>query len=240
MKRKVPVSLVIADTGPLISLAVADRLDLLQSFGAPVFVTDAVMHECIRMQSKPGAEKLAEWFRRLGGNQVRMIATPFGPAYLEAARLEDAGFEKSTKNFGEWATSWVMDNLDAMMSQMQITPGTHYGLVLSEDKDYMNGVPPHDRLPKNTHFLSTRALFVALERLGLIPSAEDLRQAVRDGGRTTFSRSLIDRPYRSAEIQTDYEQNMRAASEDRVREFEVRARKSDDDDHGYKPKGPFG
>jgi predicted nucleic acid-binding protein len=42
MTVKVPITFVIADTGPLITLAIADRLDLLQSFGTPVFVTDAV------------------------------------------------------------------------------------------------------------------------------------------------------------------------------------------------------
>lgn len=50
-----PVTLIIADSGPLISLAVIDRLDLLQSFGRPVFVTDVVMHECTRLVDKPGA-----------------------------------------------------------------------------------------------------------------------------------------------------------------------------------------
>lgn len=56
------MSLVVTDTGPLISLAVIDRLDLLDSFDRPVLVADVVMYECTKMQDKPGAGRLRDWF----------------------------------------------------------------------------------------------------------------------------------------------------------------------------------
>ncbi len=204
MTKLSPVTLVIADTGPLISLAVVDRLDLLQSFGTPVFVTDAVMYECTRLSSRPGADRLREWFDVAGGNQHRIVKTPFGAAYLEALALEANGVEGATKNFGEWAASWTMDNVEALLRDMRLEPGRHIGLIISDDKDYLNGRPPHDKIPPNTHVLSTRAFFVALEGLGLIASAEDLRESIRQSGRPQLAKSLIDRPFREAGEQSDY------------------------------------
>lgn len=208
MTKLAPVTLIIADAGPLINLAVVDRLDLLQSFGTPVFVTDAVMYECTRLASRPGADRLRQWFDMTGGNQHRIVKTPFGPAYLEAVELEAKGIEGAAKNFGEWATSWTMENVDALFRDMNLEPGRHFGLIISDDKDYLNGRPPHDKLPPNTHFLSTRAFFVALEGLGLIPSAEDLRESIRQSGRPQLAKSLIDRPYKEAGLQSDYKQRM--------------------------------
>ncbi|MDM9626136.1 hypothetical protein QTL95_09520 [Rhizobium sp. S152] len=208
MTKLSPVTLVIADTGPLISLAVVDRLDLLQSFGAPVFVTDAVMYECTRLTSRPGADRLRAWFDVAGGNQHRIVKTPFGAAYLEALALEAQGIEGATKNFGEWATSWTMDNIDALFRDMLLEPGRHIGLIISDDKDYLNGRPPHAKIPPNTHVLSTRAFFVALEGLGMIASAEDLRESIRQSGRPQLAKSLIDRPFREVGEQSDYRQQM--------------------------------
>ncbi len=232
MTKLSPVTLVIADTGPLISLALVDRLDLLQSFGTPVFVTDAVMYECTRLSSRPGADRLREWFDVAGGNQHRIVKTPFGAAYLEALALEANGMEGATKNFGEWATSWTMDNVEALYRDMRLKPGRHVGLIISDDKDYLNGRPPHGKIPPNTHVLSTRAFFVALEGLGLITSAEDLRESIRQSGRPQLAKSLIDRPFREAGEQSDYRQQMQE-----VRDRELKGDASDPaPDHKANPK----
>lgn len=46
------VDLIIPDSGPLISLAHADRLDLLDVFDRPVLIPDVVRLECLK---KPAA-----------------------------------------------------------------------------------------------------------------------------------------------------------------------------------------
>lgn len=216
MTKLVPVTLVISDTGPLISLAVVDRLDLLQAFGTTVFVTDAVMYECLRHADKPGADRLQKWFQDVGTNQHRIVKTPFGPAYLEAIRQEEQdGVEGATKNFGEWATSWVMDHLPSLLKQMRLNPGDHFGLILSEDNAYLYGNEPHAKRPANTHFLSTRAFFFALEKAGFIPSAENLRQEVRSSGRTNFSNGLPDLAFKGRGFQTDYKAGIKRSYEQR-------------------------
>lgn len=209
MTKLAPVTLIIADTGPLINLAVVDRLDLLQSFGTPVFVTDAVMYECTRLASRPGADRLREWFDVTGGNQHRIVKTPFGTAYLEAAELEEKGIEGAARNFGELATRWTIENVDALFLDMKLEAGRHFGLIISDDKDFLNGKPPHEKIPPNTHLLSTRAFFVALEGLGLITSAENLRESIKKAGRPHLPKSLIDRAHIESGLQTDYKQRMR-------------------------------
>lgn len=47
------VDLVLPDAGPIISLAHAARLDLLDVFAVPVIVLDVVKAECLRKQDSP-------------------------------------------------------------------------------------------------------------------------------------------------------------------------------------------
>ena len=74
--RKKPVTLIVADAGPLISLACADELGLLQSFGQPVVVADVVRMECTKKIDAPGQSRLIHWFETGGGNQFRNCAPP--------------------------------------------------------------------------------------------------------------------------------------------------------------------
>ena len=60
--RRLPIQVVISDTGPLISLAACGQLDLLGEFQRPVRVPDVVKAECLRYPEKIGAATLAEWF----------------------------------------------------------------------------------------------------------------------------------------------------------------------------------
>jgi len=56
-------SLVVTDSGPLITLAIAGSLDVLFLPNLPVIVPDMVRHEVIQDLSKPGAALVAEWIR---------------------------------------------------------------------------------------------------------------------------------------------------------------------------------
>ncbi len=74
-RRAVPVEVVVADAGPLVSLAACDRLALLEVFGRPVRVPDVVRAECLRFPDRVGAETLARWFASPGAG-VRVMPTP--------------------------------------------------------------------------------------------------------------------------------------------------------------------
>lgn len=72
----IPVSLIIPDAGPLISLAHAGHLDLIDVFNQPVAALDMVRLECLRKPASPDPFALREWFDT-GSNSIRIIETPF-------------------------------------------------------------------------------------------------------------------------------------------------------------------
>lgn len=109
------------------------------------------------------------------------------------------GIVDAAKNFGEYSAHWAMSNIEALIGVLNLPKEEQYGLILTEDKMFLNA-----NSPRNTHLLSTRAFLVALEDVGLIPDAENLRTAIKNSDRPGFAKSLIDKPYRSENSQTDY------------------------------------
>jgi hypothetical protein len=126
-------------------------------------------------------------------------------------------------------------NPSALIRDLKLNPGQHFGLVMSEDKDYLNGEPPHDLVPPNTHSLSTRAFFVALAQLGVIASAEDLRTTVQNNGRPNLSKSLIDKPFVTPEFRTDYRESIKAVRDRQQAERAQKRRDRDEPGGGFKP-----
>ena len=57
------VSLFILDTGPLITLAAADKLDYLLYPNVPVVIPDAVFYEATRDIAKLGAQSILDWVK---------------------------------------------------------------------------------------------------------------------------------------------------------------------------------
>ncbi|MEK8020160.1 MAG: hypothetical protein VSS75_025085 [Candidatus Parabeggiatoa sp.] len=55
MKRTV---LAIPDSGPLISLGIAERLDLLLKLDMPVYIIDHVLYECTNDLTRLGAKSM--------------------------------------------------------------------------------------------------------------------------------------------------------------------------------------
>ncbi|MDE0346216.1 MAG: hypothetical protein OXI66_10635 [Boseongicola sp.] len=66
------ISGVVPDTGPLISLGLVGRLDLIDRFKGQILITDAVRTELLDGRpSAPEREALAAWITA-GGNRLRM------------------------------------------------------------------------------------------------------------------------------------------------------------------------
>jgi hypothetical protein len=55
-----PSSLIVTDTSPLFTLALAGSLDMLLRPGLPVRIPDAVYIEATRVHGAPGAEQIVE------------------------------------------------------------------------------------------------------------------------------------------------------------------------------------
>jgi hypothetical protein len=181
--KKRPVTLIVADSGPLISLACADELQLLQTFGRPVVVADIVRNECTRKLGAPGEERLAHWFETAGANQFRELRTPFMSVFTDAMAQEASGANpEASVGLGDAAISWILKNLPRLktVDGLSLSVGSdEIALVLTEDGPYGDGPI---LMQRRAHVLSTRQWLKTLERLELIPSSQAIIDEIQAGG----------------------------------------------------------
>jgi len=113
------VDLIIPDSGPLISLAHARRLDLVLVFERPDVIADIVQLECLKKPGSPDHDILTDWFARMG-NQIRIEDTGMRGVYEAALERERSGEEpRATSGYGDAALAYMLRRLD-------ITAGPDY------------------------------------------------------------------------------------------------------------------
>jgi len=172
-------ALIVTDSGPLITLAVAQSLDALLLAKLPVVVPDMVRFEVIRDISKPGAQEAADWMRLHEGAGVRVASTEVFEEYqlLLAARPATR-----TNNRGEQAAAEVLAK--------ELANKDHGAILLFED----SGVRKQNflvRLPDEVLVTSTSEFLFGLEAMKLLPSAmEILRRATTLRGNEILERHL--------------------------------------------------
>ena len=91
-------ALIVTDTSPLITLALADELDLLLRPGIPVSIPDAVYIEATRIRTAGGASTIVEWLNA-HLDQVHIIPIEVGIDVVRRA-FESAGVEFIDPNGG--------------------------------------------------------------------------------------------------------------------------------------------
>ncbi|MCY4305416.1 MAG: hypothetical protein OXC62_11690 [Aestuariivita sp.] len=93
------ITVVLSDAGPLISLARAGRLDLLERFNAQILITHTVKLEVLegRLRSDD-QERLREWIKS-DRNRLRVVKTSWGAIMLKNFRLKEALAKKVKKRF---------------------------------------------------------------------------------------------------------------------------------------------
>jgi hypothetical protein len=96
-------SLIVTDTSPLITLALADALDVLVQPGIPVSIPDAVYVEATRVRAAAGAGRIVEWINE-HLDQVRIIPTEVG---IDQQRRIEEG--RAIRGLGEQAALEVLD-----------------------------------------------------------------------------------------------------------------------------------
>lgn len=188
-----PVALIIPDSGPLISLAHADRLDLLEVFERPVVIADIVRIECLKKPTSPDHATLERWFARIG-NRARVVETPLREAYEAALRRERSGEEpRATSGFGDATLSYMLRRLDLYAAPDAVP------LVLIEDDKASRSLARFE----HAHILSTRTWLISLERAGVIPSAREVIGEIAQGGRE-LSTLQADRPGKREGTKSDW------------------------------------
>lgn len=160
------MSLLIADAGPLFSLAAGDLLWVLERFSFAV--TDVVKEETFDKGLLPNcsmeAKRLIEFYQRHGAH-IQVIPTQVG-TLLEARRKMDPNY-KQPRNLGELSIQSYL--IELKVSQPNANP-----IVLFEDAWFTDNAPS-----LATGILtSTQAFLLNLQKLKIIKSASKARAAI--------------------------------------------------------------
>ncbi|APW47619.1 hypothetical protein [Rhodoferax antarcticus] len=154
------LSLIVTDSGPLITLAVAEALDVLFMPGLPVIVPDMVRHEVIADLSKPGALLVADWIR--ANNSHRLTVAPT-EVFEEFMLLKSINPATKTKNRGEQAAAEVLAT---------VLEGQDFGAVLVFEDSAVRKTNFLLRLPDAVVVASTSEFLFGLQSRGVIASAQ--------------------------------------------------------------------
>ncbi len=155
-------SLIVTDSGPLITLAIAGSLDVLFLPKLPVIVPDMVRHEVIQDLSKPGAALVAEWIRH---NDPHKLTVGTTEVFEEFMLLRSINPATKTKNRGEQAAAEVLGReLDSQ----------DFGAVLLFEDSAVRKSNFLTRLPDCVVVTSTSEFLFGLESRGLLQNAQSI------------------------------------------------------------------
>lgn len=182
--HKTACELVVPGAGPLITLAYADRLDLLLALEVEVVAVDMVKLELTRHLT-PTSEKILAFFE---DNDIRIIETEIG----KEAVAQGSAFKK--RHAGERA---IQDFLFEFYDESEQQEQPRYALLLFEEHKIAS---TSFVLPENVYVISTMALLRKLEEMLIIPSAIKIRDAAVKAGRNFSQLNVCDPPKENSAI----------------------------------------
>jgi hypothetical protein len=160
-------SLIVTDTSPLITLALAGSLDALLRPGLPVRIPDAVYVEATRIRAAAGAGEIVEWMNA-HLDQVRIVPTEVG--IDQQRRLEEG---RPTRALGEQAALEVLDRF------LDSDPAAE-ALLLFEDSDLTRRQVIIDQ---RVSLITTGDFLRELEAAGLVQSTDYILDRAAERGR---------------------------------------------------------
>jgi hypothetical protein len=162
-----PFNLIVTDTSPLITLALADALDVLLRPGIAVSIPDAVYIEATRIRSAAGGSRIVEWINDHLDN-VRIVPTEVG---IDQQRRIEEG--RTIRALGEQAALEVLERFLSSNKSAE-------ALLLYEDTDIARRRAIVD---ERVSLISTGDLLRELEAAHLIQSAEHILELAAERGR---------------------------------------------------------
>jgi hypothetical protein len=161
--------ILVPDAGPLITLAYAEQLTLLQRPGWPVHLVDMVLHEVTRNLT-PTSEAIAAF---VDAQRLTVVSTETLRVYEKrqaAAARNRVPLRKA--GLGELA-------IQEYMTRLGLEEPPPLAMFLFEDHKIAR---TSFHLPTNVRRVSTRAFLFFLEEKGWIDSAVDIeRRAIQNG-----------------------------------------------------------
>jgi hypothetical protein len=164
------LKLFVVDTGPLITLSVAQSLDYLLYIDADLVIPDAVLHEATFDADHLGAQNIIDWAK---AHRARIEIAPT-KAYevFDAARATIPNLREP--DLGERAAVEVIEEPDRLL-------GNERGLLLCEETTVLKRVVVRDR--ERIVELSTLDFLRILEAGQRIQSAEQVFELAAKAGR---------------------------------------------------------
>lgn len=225
------IEIVIADAGPLISLARADALDMLLVFKDDVrlVITDFVEFEVTRNRDKHiDAQRICEFLTRYAGI-VEIQETSIGKTMKQMVQMREL-FEDNDafrqmmignqsepppipKDIGELS-------IVSFANEMITNPPGIPILILAEDDFFLHSGAA---IPGNAHILSTRAFLETLYELGKIPSANALWEAIQRE-RPGVNTASVDRP--AGKINTHWQATIDSEKTKNIKEQQKKRKSS--------------
>jgi hypothetical protein len=169
----------VVDTGPLITLAVANSLDYLLYVDADVVIPDAVLHEATRDASRLGVQDIIDWVKAHRAN-VEIAPTKAYQVY-DAARVTMPDLREP--DLGERAAVEVIEEPDRLQ-------GEERGVLLCEETAVLRRVVVRDRT--RIVELSTLDFLRILEAEQRIQSAEQVFELAEKVGRFPSRAAKLD------------------------------------------------
>ena len=162
--------ILVPDAGPLITLAYAERLDLLQRPGWPVHIVDMVLHKLTRNRT-PTSEAIATFIKE---HALTVVTTKVWQHYQQRLAATAAGTDTAPHKAGLGELA-----IQEYMTQLGLEEPAVSAVFLFEDHKIARA---GFHLPDGVHRISTRAYLSFLEEKGWIASAEAIeRLAVHKG-----------------------------------------------------------
>lgn len=208
-QKKSRIEIVIADAGPLISLARANALETLLVFKDDIrlIITDFVEFEVTRNRDKHrDAQRICKFLTRYAGI-VEIQETSIGKTMKQMFQLRQLFDENE-----EFRRMMISNNTEPPLIPKDIgelsivsfanelitnPPGVPV-LILAEDDFFLHSGAT---IPGNAHILSTRAFLETLYELGVIPDAEKIWAEIQRE-RPCVNTDRVDR--QAAKINTDW------------------------------------
>lgn len=167
--------LLILDAGPVNSLWVAGRLDLIEKIGLPVVIVDEVYAELISDPENYEKDRdVKSFFEKAAFVTIEKTFTG------EHAAADRAAGKKVKKNLGETAIAEFLSDFEPGSGINKYTKPSESVLLLFED----SGIPfvKIIRSSSNIHLLSTVAMLRGLEEEGEIESADEIIRKMTNPG----------------------------------------------------------
>ena len=159
--------LIVTDTSPLLTLVLADALDVLLRPGLPVSIPDAVYIEATRVRRAPGAQRILEWIND-HLDRVRIVPTEIG--IDQQRRLEEG---RPVRGLGEQAALETLDRF------LRSDPASK-ALLLFEDSDLRKR---RAIIEDRVSLISTGDFLRELEAAGMIQSTDHILDLAAARGR---------------------------------------------------------